>query len=105
MSESNPHSQQQPRPPSRRGIAALAAVAFVIVALALGLHFARPDRESRLRQMDEKALQAEARARPNDPEVFLLLGKRLRQLGDRQGGFAITNRAYDLSSGEPRFVA
>lgn len=105
MTESTLQPDKPPRGKARSRITLAAVVALGIVAVAVGIHLARPDRETRLRRLDERALQAEARARPNDPEVFLLLGKRLRQLGDRKGGFAITNRAYDLSSGEPRFVA
>jgi Flp pilus assembly protein TadD len=105
MADTTNHQEKPPRPSSRRRIVALAAVALLVLGVAVVLRFALPDRATRLRQMDVRALQAAARARPNDAEVFLLLGKRLRQLGDRHGGFVITNRAYDLSSGEPRFLA
>src|SRR4051794_2949068 len=105
MTESTHHEGKSPRPAPRRKIVALAAVALIVLAAAALFYAAQPDRATRLRQMDVTALRAAAQARPNDAEVFLLLGKRLRQSGDRQGGFVITNRAYNLSSGEPRFVA
>jgi tetratricopeptide (TPR) repeat protein len=83
----------------------LAILALVVLAGAGILYFAPFDREARLRRLDVGALQREARARPNDAEVFLLLGRRLRQAGRLREAFVMTNRAYDLSQGDPRFTA
>ena len=49
--------------------------------------------------------QQEARAHPNDPEVFLLLGERLRRQGDRDRAGVMVRRAYDVSRGDPRTTA
>src|SRR4051794_24139263 len=95
--------------PPRAGRQRLAVVLVVVVLLAAGallvLRVTLPDRAARLQGMDTEALRAAARARPNDAAVFLALGKRLRQSGDRHGGFVMTNRAYDLSAGEAAYIA
>ncbi len=56
-------------------------------------------------RMDGEALRRAALAHPNDPELFLLLGRRLRQSGQGRKAAVMTRRAYDLSDGAPRFVA
>jgi Flp pilus assembly protein TadD len=83
------------------------AVLLILAGVLLaGLAAFRPfDREARLRRLDLEGLRREARARPNDAELFLELGRRLRQSGERYQAFVMTNRAYDLSEGDPRFAA
>lgn len=63
------------------------------------------DRERRLERLDLEALRRAALARPKDAELFLVLGRRLRQAGDLRRAFAITNHAYDLNDHSPKFVA
>jgi tetratricopeptide (TPR) repeat protein len=73
--------------------------------LAAALWLAWPDRAAQLKQLDLRALQAQARAHPNDPELFLALGRRLRQRGDRDRAAVMIRRAYDVSRGDPRTTA
>jgi Flp pilus assembly protein TadD len=89
---------------SRFGRAAAAlgiAVVAVLVVVAIGPF----DRQARLRRLDLEALRRAARAHPNDAELFLELGKRLRQSGELRAATVMSRRAYDLSKGEPRFAA
>jgi tetratricopeptide (TPR) repeat protein len=80
-------------------------VVVIVVALVVLLTGLPLDRPSRLRGMELEALRRAARDRPNDPELFLELGRRLRQLGEPRAAAVMSGRAYDLSRGEPRFVA
>jgi tetratricopeptide (TPR) repeat protein len=90
------------RPRLRWWLAAAGAATLTLIGL-----LAAPtlDREARLRRLDTAALQREARARPNDPELFLELSRRLRHAGELRAAAVMSRRAYDLSDGEPRFVA
>jgi Flp pilus assembly protein TadD len=82
-------------------VAVIIAAATLVVAITTGTF----DRHERLRRMDLKALRRAARARPDDGELFLELGKRLRQSGELRAASVMFRRAYDLSRGEPRFAA
>jgi tetratricopeptide (TPR) repeat protein len=105
-------SQMKDGMPSRRepamnwrgwkALTTLTLAAALLTALLLAAPFSR---EARLQRLDLDALRRAAGARPNDPELFLLLGRRLRQSGERRQALVITQRAYDLSDGSPRFVA
>jgi Tfp pilus assembly protein PilF len=89
----------------RRTAGVLTAVALaggLLAALGWLAPFAR---EVRLRRLDLHALRREARARPNDPELFLALGRRLRQRGEIHPAVVMISRAYDVSDGECRFTA
>lgn len=87
--------------PFVRPLALLMPGALLAVIYCLTL----PDRATRLRHLDLPALQREARAHPNDPEVFFALGSRLRRQGDRERAGVMVRRAYDVSRGDARATA
>jgi Flp pilus assembly protein TadD len=84
---------------------ALAILALAGAGLAGVIAFAPFDREARLRRLDLEALRRAALARPNDAELFLMLGRRLRQRGDLHRAFVVTRHACDLNHHAPKFVA
>src|SRR5687768_17108405 len=97
--------RQQDTKSARRPGGSRLALILPGAALAAILWLTLPGREAVLRRLDLPALQREARAAPNDPEVFLALGRRLRQRGDRYRAAVMVRRAYDVSRGEPRVTA
>src|SRR5437899_582874 len=83
----------------------LILLALVSAALAGLARLVPRDRQARLEQLDLESLRRAALARPNDAELFLVLGRRLRQAGELHKAFVITNHAYDLNVHSPRVVA
>jgi tetratricopeptide (TPR) repeat protein len=78
----------------------------IVGALAIGLfRLATFDREAKLRSQDLESLRRAALSRPNDAELYLILGQRLRQAGDLEQAYTMTTRAYDLTDGDARFAA
>jgi tetratricopeptide (TPR) repeat protein len=92
--------------PARSKTGAAVAVVGLGAAMAVLVLLFRTDRsEQRLARLDVASLQRIARDHPDDPFVFLALGRRLRQSGRLGEAFVMTSRAYDLSDGDPRFTA
>lgn len=50
-------------------------------------------------------LRQEAARRPHDPEIHLLLGWRLRRMGDKTAAFEEIFKAYDMRRLEPTYMA
>jgi Flp pilus assembly protein TadD len=62
-------------------------------------------RRKRWQQMSIERLRQEALRRPNDPEIHLLLGQRLRRVGDPSGALEAISKAYALRRLEPTYMA
>ena len=102
MTETRRGAARQKRRRIWQGLMVLALGSAALVGITRLSPF---DRESRLQRLDLESLRRAALARPNDAELFLTLGRRLRQTDDLHKAFVITNHAYDLNDHSPRFVA
>jgi tetratricopeptide (TPR) repeat protein len=103
--ENKQADHRSPRRVARRQLVTLVIPAIGAAALFGAYRLWPLDREARLESLNLSALKRAARDRPNDAELFLVLGRRLRQAGELHPAYVMTNRAYDLSDGEPKYTA
>src|SRR5262245_50917937 len=101
----NPQGRSNAKRPRSQPVTTIVIVGLGAVLAVVGLNLRTDRSDQRLARLDAASLRQIAREHPDDPLVFLALGRRLRQAGRLGEAFVMTSRAYDLSDGDPRYTA